>query len=157
MTAQKRLLLSIGLIILILGCAGPVAILNNEIIQQYELTENDFKKMTFYTNGQVIFVRLTDSFNGSRRSASNGTLRKPEPGGLFDERVALESNTAGFFHHKTESHLYIQFMAGELVLPFKLDDGKLDVAEIVFDGKQYEYEEGEAGLIFNIKQVSKSK
>ena len=104
--------------------------------------------MVFYTSGQVIFARLSGSFDGSRSAASNATIRGDTPVSSFEEKVALDDNSTGLFHHMTDTHIYVQFMAGELILPFNLSNGLLDVAEIVYDGVQYRYDEGEAKLVF---------
>ena len=148
MTKKYRFFLTIFSIASLLSCGTSLSILTRETIRHYNLTEHDLQKMVFYTSGQVIFARLSGSFDGSRSAASNAAIRGDRPISSFEEKVALENNSTGLFHHLTETHIYVQFMAGELILPFNLNDGLLDVAEIVYDGVQYRYDEGEAKLVF---------
>lgn len=137
-------------LVLLIGCSSNISLVTSKVLRDNNITAEDLRKITFYTDGQVIFIRDVDSFNSSRRAAANAAIRKNMATGSFDERVALKSNTAGFFHHMTNSHIFIQFLAGELVLPFKLEDATLDVSEIFYDGKKWEYEEGTARLIGRI-------
>jgi hypothetical protein len=152
MTGKKSLLIFLVFVFLCMGCVSSVVVFTNDFFQQ-----QDLKKITFYTSGQVIFFRSMDSFNYSQKAASNATMNSNSSTNMFNERVALESNTPGFFHHRTETHLYVQFFAGELVLPFNLGDGKLDVSYLVYDGKKFKYEEGEALLICNPLKVRNTK
>ena len=138
----------LGLFISIFYCVSSLVILNSDIIQQYGLTDEDLKKYVYRTNGEVIFYRMADSFDSSRLSASEGAIRKQGVNDQFHERIMLKHNTDGFFHHRTDTHIYIQIKSGDYIFPFKLSTGQLDAPTIVVDGKQYEYEEGEATLMF---------
>lgn len=142
-----------SLSILFCFCATSLMLLNNDIIQQYGLTDDDLESFVFRTNGEVIFYRMADSFDSSRRSASEGAIRKQAVNIQFYERVVLKHNTDGFFHHRTDTHIYIQIKSGDYILPFKLSTGQLDAPTIIVDGKLYEYEEGEATLLFHSKKV----
>ena len=148
MASTHRFFAAILSLVIVLSCGTSLTVLTRDTIQQYDLTENDLQKMTYYTSGQVIFVRMSGSFDGSRRSASNATIRGDRPVSSFEEKVALDDNSTGRFHRMTETHIYVQFVVGELILPFKLSDGSLDAPEIVYDGVQYRYDEGEAKLVF---------
>ena len=138
----------ISVILMVLMCSASVVVLTRQSLKEHGWDENDLRRKTFYTSGQVIFTRPSESFDSSRRGASE-PLRPPTQTGLFEEKIALQSNATGLFHHMTDSLIYIQFYASEVVVPFRLSDGKLDSREIYFDGKKYEYEEGEATLVVN--------
>lgn len=140
-----------ALIILLLSCGAQVSLITGDMLDQNQISDDDLKKITFYTDGQVIFSRLLNSFNNSLKAASNATIRRNTPANMIHERVSLESSTAGFFHHRTDTHIFVQFFAGELVLPFNLENGELDVSDLIYDGKEWEYEEGTARLIGRIK------
>jgi len=150
---KSLIMILFGLSILICYCATSLVLLNNDIIQQYGLTNDDLKNYIFLTNGEVIFYRMADSFDSSRRSASEGAFRKQGVNNQFHERVLLKHNTDGFFHHRTDTHIYIQIKSGDYILPFKLSTGQLDAPTIIVDGKLYEYEEGKATLMFHSKKV----
>lgn len=146
-----------SLIFLLLACGAQVSLITSDTLDQNQISDEDLKKITFYTDGQVIFSRLLDSFNSSQKAASNATIKRTAPTNMINERVSFESNTAGFYHHRTNTHIYVQFFVGELVLPFKLENGMLDVSDLLYDGKQYKYEEGEARLIGNLIRFHKEK
>lgn len=152
MALTHRFFLATLSLAVLLSCGTSLTILTQDTIQQYNLSENDLQNRVFYTNGQVIFVRMAGSFDGSRSAASNATIRRDRPASTFEEKVALEDNSTGRFHHMTDTHIYVQFMFGELILPFKLSDGVLDAPEIVYDGVQYRHDEGEAKLVFSPPQ-----
>jgi hypothetical protein len=149
MAATRQFLVAILSLVIFLSCGTSLTVLTQDTIEQYNLTESDLQKRVFYTSGQVIFVRMSGSFDGSRSAASNAAIRGDKPVSPFEEKVALENNSTGRFHHMTDTHIYVQFMIGELTLPFKLSDGLLDAPEIVYDGVQYRHEEGEAKLVFS--------
>mgnify|MGYP001421976347 CR=1 FL=1 len=149
MAALHRYFLAVLSLLILLSCGTSLTLLTGDSIRQYNLTESDLQKMVFYTSGQVIFTRLAGSFDGSLSAASNAAIRGKSPALPFEQRVALEDHSTGLFHHMTDTHIYVQFMAGELILPFKLSDGLLDAPEIVYDGVQYRHDEGEAKLAFS--------
>jgi len=136
------------LFILACHCASSLQVLNNDVIEQYGLTDGDLEKYVYFINGEVIFYRLAESFDNRRSSAAEGVYGRQNVNDQFHERVLLKHNTVGFFHHRTDTHIYIQIKSGEYILPFDLSTGQLETPTIVVDGKQYEYEEGEATLVF---------
>ena len=140
----------LGLFISFFSCASSLVILNNEIIHKYGFTDNDLKKYVYRTNGEVIFYRMADSFDGSLKSASRGTIRKQSVNNQFYERIVLQHNTDGFYHHRTDTHIFIQIKSGDYILPFNLSTGQLETQNIIIDGKQYDYEEGKATLMFTL-------
>jgi len=152
MAFMHRFFLTILSLVILLSCGTSLTVLTRDTIQQYNLTQDDLQNRVFYTSGQVIFVRMAGSFDGNRSTASNAAVRRNKPISRFEEKVALEDNSTGRFHHITDTHIYVQFMIGELILPFKLSDGLLDAPEIVYDGVQYRYDEGEARLVFSPPQ-----
>ncbi len=135
-------------------CAAPLEVLETSTIDKYVLSEADLAKLVYRIDGEVIFSREVENFESSRRAASD-VLRKSTRFSDFTERVALRHNTDGFFHHITAERIFIQIMGGELILPFDLSTGKLTASSVVVDGKRYEYEEGEATLMFNLKNLKK--
>ncbi|MBN2411676.1 hypothetical protein JXQ31_08285 [candidate division KSB1 bacterium] len=149
---KNVIMILLGLSILVCACTSSLVILNENIIQQYGITDDDLEKYIYRTNGEVIFYRIADGFDSSRRSASEGAIRKRAVTNQFYERVVLKHNTDGFFHHRTDTHIYIQMKSGDYIFPFKLSTGQLDAPTIVVDGKQYDYEEGEATLLFFLKK-----
>ena len=149
---NKRLFLLSALSLLFCYCAPSLELLNEKTIQQYGLTDDDLRSIVFRTNGEVIFYRLADSFDSRRSSASEGAIRKQRQINQFYDRVMLKHNTDGFFHHRTDTHIYIQIKSGDYIFPFNLSTGQLDTKTIIIDGKQYDYEEGEATLMFTPKK-----
>lgn len=136
-------------LLLMLCCAASLEVLNLDAIRRHGLGDGDLEKMVYWTGGEQVFARDAEGFDSSRLAGTEASYRRRVAGNEYTQRVALKDHTEGFFHHRADTLIYIQFKAGELVLPFSLNNGRLVARSVVVDGKKYEYEEGEAVLLFS--------
>ncbi len=103
---KKVVTILFGLAIFVCACSSSLVILKENKFQQYGITDDDLKKYIYSTNGEVIFYRWADGFDGSRRSASEGVIRKQVKSNQFYKRVALKHNNDGFFSPYGHSYFY---------------------------------------------------